>query len=197
MNTVTAHDRYTAPIAPFHGRRDLPCHKVDPDIFTVPEKDTATAKRFCGHCDIKVECATWATAHIPADDRAIYGGLTAHERAVARGEVPDEPTEPVPPTRHAQPFSWKATRHTDPRPAFNAAADWLRNPRRAREHVARKHGISVTTLSDAVTVTRHTPHIVIDVRRGHIAIGDAIRYAREVRKWREHCERQHDEEAAA
>ena len=62
---------------------DQPCAQVDSDAFFVRRIDDAeAARRICGQCPYRVECAAYALRHPLI--QGIWGGTTYYQREMLR-----------------------------------------------------------------------------------------------------------------
>ena len=68
--------------------RDASCREIGYEGMEVDKGDRDTSRyireRVCGRCPVLDACAAWALDHVPTDDQAIYGGMTARERGSIR-----------------------------------------------------------------------------------------------------------------
>jgi WhiB family redox-sensing transcriptional regulator len=61
------------------------CAQVDGDVWFPEKSDSAApAKRICGSCIHKVECAEWGIKH---EQFGVWGGLVPRERQQARRQL--------------------------------------------------------------------------------------------------------------
>ena len=58
------------------------CREVDPELFfPKPSQSSATARRVCLACEVRVECREYAVEH---GERGIWGGTTDNQRKALR-----------------------------------------------------------------------------------------------------------------
>jgi WhiB family redox-sensing transcriptional regulator len=70
---------------------DTACLTTNPDLFFgETKKEIAAAKAVCSGCPVMEKCAKWA---VPNEEFGVFGGLSANERTLLRGNRP--PANPV------------------------------------------------------------------------------------------------------
>lgn len=143
--------------------------------------DVAAAKLGCLRCRHRVDCLTTAEG----ETYGIRGGLTPTERedwAPGDGDPFDLRDFPQAPHWHAKPWRWKGQRPAvDLRVVFAAAGDI--GPGEEQRDVAKRWGVTIDVLRQAIVIRRWAPDLVDDVCAGHVKFRATLEYARAVREF--------------